>query len=147
MDVPHKKVSLGVVIRDWRGRVRAALEMRLPFLIHVDCAEAYAILEGLRLAEKVGASPISFEYNVSSVIALILSTSLPRSELGLVIADVLSFDNSVSVCNFSFRPRHCNTVAHGLAKFGVSISSPFFWFDETPPYVEDLVSSKLVCSF
>ncbi|KAL5756101.1 hypothetical protein ACOSP7_020518 [Xanthoceras sorbifolium] len=147
MDVPHKKVGLGVVIQDWRGRVRAALAMRLIFLLHVDCAEACAILEGLRLAERVGASPISFESNMSSVIALILSTSLPRSELGLVIADVLSVDNSVSICNFSFRPRHCNAVAHGLAKFGVSVSSPFFWFDETPPRVEDLVSSELVCSF
>ncbi|KAL5832881.1 hypothetical protein ACOSQ3_016555 [Xanthoceras sorbifolium] len=134
LDVPNKKIGIGVVIRDWEGRVRAALALSLPFILPVDCAEARAILQG-------------FESDTSSVIALIRSHSPPHSEIGLVISDILSLAVPSSSFSFSFRPRCCNAVTHGLAKFGVSCSSPCFWFDETPSCVEDIVSSELVCSF
>ncbi|KAL5821881.1 hypothetical protein ACOSQ3_023763 [Xanthoceras sorbifolium] len=116
-------------------------------LLPVDCAEGLAILEGLKFAASFGISPIGVEYDVSSMVSAIRSNTPLRSELSLTVNDILSFVSINPVFSFGFRPRLCNSVAHGLAKFGVAISSPCFWVKETPPRVENLVSSEFsLCS-
>ncbi|KAL5744141.1 hypothetical protein ACOSQ2_027257 [Xanthoceras sorbifolium] len=114
LDFQSMKVGIGVVILDWRGQVAAALSM------HVSGVESDA----------------------SSVIDAIKSKSPPRSELGLIIEDILVFSSSFSVVDFSFRSHLCNSVAHGLAKFGLYSSRPCFWLEETLSCVENLVSSE-----
>ncbi|KAL5755941.1 hypothetical protein ACOSQ2_020687 [Xanthoceras sorbifolium] len=116
--------------------------MRVSGLLPVDYAEGLAILEGLKFAASMGIFPIGVESDASSVIDAIRSKSPPRSELGLIIEDILVFSSSFSVVDFSFRSRLCNSVAHGLTKFGLYSSRPCFWLEETLPYVGNLVSSK-----
>ncbi|KAL5808887.1 hypothetical protein ACOSQ3_029578 [Xanthoceras sorbifolium] len=141
IDVSRKRIGIGVVIRDWKGRVAAAFATFLPVLLPVECAEALAILEGLKFAASMGVFPIGVESDTASVVGAIRSNKPPRSELGLIVDEILEFVIGFLVLSFCFCSRLCNSVAHGLAKFGVSSSSPCIWLEETPLCVEHLVSS------
>ncbi|KAL5823698.1 hypothetical protein ACOSQ4_021598 [Xanthoceras sorbifolium] len=143
IDINQKKIVLRVMIRDWRGQVAAAFAMNPSHLLPVDCTEALAILEGLKFTASVGLSPVSVEFDASSVIAAIRSKSPPLSEVGLLVGDILKFASGFLVVNFSFRSHICNYVAHSLPKCGISCSSSCFWFEETPSCVENLAYSVL----
>ncbi|KAL5762711.1 hypothetical protein ACOSP7_018975 [Xanthoceras sorbifolium] len=146
VDVTLKRVSLGVVIRNWKGRVAAAFAKHLPVLLPVDCAEALAILEGLKFATSMWIFPIGVESDAATVVGAIRSNSPPHSELSLIVDEILDFASGFPVVNFYFCSRLCNSVAHDLGKLGISSSAPYFWFEETPPCVTNLVSCEfLLC--
>ncbi|KAL5856495.1 hypothetical protein ACOSQ3_003953 [Xanthoceras sorbifolium] len=126
IDLPNKKIDFGVVIRDYESRVIAAMASSLSSMVSVECAEGLAMLEGLKLAVDMGVSHCVLT---------------PRSDIGLIVSDLLSLSFSFADCSFVFRPRSCNLVAHGLAKFRVMGNSPKVWFEVTPPCVEVLVTS------
>ncbi|KAL5806493.1 hypothetical protein ACOSQ4_029226 [Xanthoceras sorbifolium] len=136
VDVSKKQIGIGVVIRDGNGLVMAVLAKRHNSLLSMECAEGLAILEGLKFAQELGIHPVGVESDDASVVALINKKSPPRSELRLIISEILLFEVSLSIRSFSFRPRQCNRVAHGLAKFGVNVSISCFWVEITPPCVQ-----------
>ncbi|KAL5764010.1 hypothetical protein ACOSQ2_016604 [Xanthoceras sorbifolium] len=114
IDLPNMKVGIGVVIRDCKGRVAAAMASSLNSLILVECAEGLALLKVMKLAVEVGVFLV-------------------------IVLDLLALSSSSVNCSFIFRPRSCNMVAHGLAKFGVNVNSPRVWLEVTPLYVEEFV--------
>ncbi|KAL5776482.1 hypothetical protein ACOSP7_009408 [Xanthoceras sorbifolium] len=61
VDSVRKRVGLGVVIRDWQGRVMASLSQSYPLLVSVEVVEAMAIRMNLQLASEIGFSPVGFE--------------------------------------------------------------------------------------
>ncbi|KAL5854145.1 hypothetical protein ACOSQ4_003947 [Xanthoceras sorbifolium] len=141
IDLPNKKIDFGVVIRDYESRVIAAMASSLSSMVSVECAEGLAMLEGLKLAVDVGVSHCVVETDAASLVSLVVNKLTPRSDIGLIVSDLLSLSFSFADCSFVFRPRSCNLVAHGLAKFRVMGNSPKVWFEVTPPCVEVLVTS------
>ncbi|KAL5832841.1 hypothetical protein ACOSQ3_016515 [Xanthoceras sorbifolium] len=139
IDLPNMKVGIGVVIRDCEGRVAAAMASSLNSLILVECAEGLALLKVMKLAVEVGVSHCMFEFDAASLVSLMANKLSPRSDVGLIVLDLLALSSSSVNCSFIFRPRSCNMVAHGLAKFGVNVNSPRVWLEVTPLYVEEFV--------
>ncbi|KAL5833634.1 hypothetical protein ACOSQ3_017308 [Xanthoceras sorbifolium] len=115
IDLPNKRIGIGVVIHDCKGGVFAAMASSL--------------------------------FQWTSLVSLLVKNLTPRSDVGLIIADLVALSSSFAECNFIYRPRSCNMVAHGLAKFGVNVNSPKVWFEVSPPCVEELIISDCsVCS-
>ncbi|KAL5787058.1 hypothetical protein ACOSP7_004007 [Xanthoceras sorbifolium] len=141
IDLPNKKVSFGVVIRDWEGRFIVAMASSLSSMVLVECAEGLAMLEGLKLAVEVGVSHCVVETDAALLVSLVANKLTLRSDVGIIVSDLLSLSSSFADCSFVFRPRSCNLVAHGLAKFRVIGNSPIVWFEVTPPCVEELIIS------
>ncbi|KAL5750721.1 hypothetical protein ACOSP7_025324 [Xanthoceras sorbifolium] len=113
-------------------------------LVSVDVAEAMALLHGLRFAANIGVGPIGIESDSSSIVSAINSRSLPRSDVGLVLADIYHSFYFVSISHVRFASCRCNTVAYSLARFSLSISEPLYWLEESPPCVAALVSTEVL---
>ncbi|KAL5762927.1 hypothetical protein ACOSP7_019191 [Xanthoceras sorbifolium] len=105
------------------------------------CAEGLALLEGMKLAVKVEVSHCVSESDAASLVSLVANKLSPRSDVSLIVSDLLALSSSFVNCSFVFRPRSCNMVAHSLVKFGVNVNSPRVWFEVTPPCVEEFIIS------
>ncbi|KAL5784894.1 hypothetical protein ACOSQ2_007286 [Xanthoceras sorbifolium] len=77
---------------------------------------------GLSIALEVGFLPILLEFDVFSVVNLVISKSPPYFEIGLFILDILNLLESPNVCEVSYSHRSTNMVVHSLAKFAFSFS-------------------------
>ncbi|KAL5735074.1 hypothetical protein ACOSP7_032935 [Xanthoceras sorbifolium] len=113
-------------------------------LVSIDVAEAMALLYGLRFTADIGVGPIGIESDFSSIFSAINFRSLPRSDVGLVLADIYHSFSFVSVSHMRFASRRCNIVAHSLARFSLLVSEPLSWLEESPPCVAALVSTEVV---
>ncbi|KAL5831877.1 hypothetical protein ACOSQ4_017231 [Xanthoceras sorbifolium] len=134
IDLPNKRIGIGVVIHDCKGGVFAAMASSL-------------FQWSLKLAVGVRVTHCVVESDAASLVSLLVKNLTPRSDVGLIIADLVALSSSFAECNFIYRPRSCNMVAHGLAKFGVNVNSSKVWFEVSPPCVEELIISNCsVCS-
>ncbi|KAH9791666.1 reverse transcriptase-like protein [Citrus sinensis] len=86
--VEQRRVGLGAVIRDARGKVIAAATKPSCFQQEVAYAEAEAARFGVAIAEKVGCWPLIIETDSQEVVDLVLNKKSTRTELYLVISDL-----------------------------------------------------------
>ncbi|KAL5798041.1 hypothetical protein ACOSQ2_002861 [Xanthoceras sorbifolium] len=128
-------VGLGAVVRDYQGLFMAGLSRKLVGSVSIEVAEAAAILNGLHLALQSGFSRLLVESDSSTVINYILRHDPPRSEVGLIISDILTLC-STALVEFAFVPRCANCVAHQLARNSFSIEVVSIWLEDAPPWLE-----------
>lgn len=112
-DVPG--LGIGCCFRGHDGTLLAARSCFKAGAFSVPVAETVAILEGLSLAMGVSGAKIVVEGDCKGVIDLINSGEFCLNEFGLVLSDISSLAFNLDVV-FSFVPRICNRVAHGLAR-------------------------------
>ncbi|KAL5817864.1 hypothetical protein ACOSQ3_026242 [Xanthoceras sorbifolium] len=117
-------VGLGAVIRD------------------DNVAEVSAILNGLHFTIEFGFSHLLVESDALNVITYLVQEKLPNSEVGLVVADILSLCNRV-VVSFAFVPRCANFVAHSLFRNSFSIDNVFIWLEDVFPWLDHGLLSDL----
>ncbi|KAL5779181.1 hypothetical protein ACOSQ2_009918 [Xanthoceras sorbifolium] len=126
------------MLRNHDGLIMAARSVRVCAFYSPQVAEAVALLHGLRFAADSGLSHIHVESDAQGVIQLLQDRSIPSSDLGLVISDILSISVSLFVLSFNFVPRGANKVADALAKAALSLDSSCFWFGSCTPNVDKL---------
>ncbi|KAL5751207.1 hypothetical protein ACOSP7_025810 [Xanthoceras sorbifolium] len=135
-------VGLGAVIRDDNGLFIVGLSCKLVGSVLIEVAEVYAILNGLHLAIESGFSHLSVESDALNVITYLVQEKPPNSEVGLVVADILSLCNRV-VVSFAFVPRCANFVAHSLFRNSFSIDNVFIWLEDVFPWLDHGLLSDL----
>jgi len=134
----------GVAIRDCHGELTAAFSYRSNGIIDSILAEAMAIRYGLSSALSLGISNVLVESDCQSVIITSLSSQdVHLSPLGLLIDDISSLASLFTSCTFTFIPRHCDRVAHALAKLRSSVGSSSLNMALYPPNIVALISTDL----
>ncbi|KAK0606076.1 hypothetical protein LWI29_033909 [Acer saccharum] len=103
--------------------------------IWVVVAEATAILYGIRFAAFAGFLPAVIDSDAKSVMDIINSGVVPRTEIGLVIQDILSLLSCFPISVF-FISRKANMVAHCLTHVAFSSGSSLACMGSLPPNVE-----------
>ncbi|TXG72479.1 hypothetical protein EZV62_001058 [Acer yangbiense] len=131
--------GVGCVIRDSDGYVRASLCQGFDVCYPPQVAETLAILHGCRLAAELGLLPTVLESDALSVVEAVRLKSMPLSEVGVVIQDILEIFTSFPVFSICFVPRLANKVVHGLARLAVGHVGRFVWVNDCPLAVESLV--------
>ncbi|KAL5845767.1 hypothetical protein ACOSQ3_009291 [Xanthoceras sorbifolium] len=89
-----KVVGLGLMIRNHNGLIMAAGSVCVGAFYSPQVAEVVALLHGLRFAVDSGLSNVHVESDAQGVIKLLQDHSIPCSDLGLVISDILSMTNT-----------------------------------------------------
>ncbi|KAL5758198.1 hypothetical protein ACOSP7_020809 [Xanthoceras sorbifolium] len=135
-------VGLGAVVRDSNGDFIAGLSRKLVGSVSIEIAEASAILNGLHLAIKSSFSCIQVESDALNVINYLIRHYPPKSEVGIIIIDILSLCDRACV-SFSFVPRSANSVAHSLVMNNFSIFDISIWLEEAPPWLDKGLLSNL----
>ncbi|KAK2660965.1 hypothetical protein Ddye_007498, partial [Dipteronia dyeriana] len=100
---------------------------------------AVAIYRGHLFAKDSGLLPICDESDAQMVVNIINSSSVPLSDVGLIIHDIRLFLVGSPGCCVTFVPRLVNLAAHGLAKFGLSIDGNLYCMEKCPPVVAQTV--------
>ncbi|KAL5774533.1 hypothetical protein ACOSP7_012090 [Xanthoceras sorbifolium] len=132
-------VGLGFMIRNHDGLIMAAGSDRVAAFYSPQVAEVVSLLHGLQFAADSGFSCLHVKSDARGVIKLLNDHSIPDSDLGLVISDILSISVNPFVLSFNFVPRVTNRVADALAKATKLLDSGCFWIESCTPDVERLV--------
>ncbi|KAL5861560.1 hypothetical protein ACOSQ4_002856 [Xanthoceras sorbifolium] len=127
------------LVRDSNGIVRLFASKVLEVGFSPSLAKSVAIHSGMLLAAESGLLPAIMESDAQSVINLILAGSSIRSEIGLVIDDILDLKSRFDFTCFSFALRSSNRVAHCFAKMALVHALDVVLFEEAPPSLQYLV--------
>ena len=131
--VGEGRFGTGCVLRDYRGWVVASEIMSKDVGFSPPLAEAYAILEGLRLAEEVGIDSIEVKSDCLAVVNAIMKNEAPSTELGTILESIKVRRTNFVNFNISFLPRSCNVAAHNMARYALKVNSTSRWLGLVPP--------------
>ena len=132
-------VGTGALVRVSVGNVLTCAVQRFETCFDPATADAFAILQGLRLAVDGGFLPAVLESDAKGVVELINSGSCIFSDIGVVISDIVALASTSNI-SIVFIPRKANEAAHALAKLALSFSSVHLWQESCPPYLESFIS-------
>ncbi|KAK1572459.1 hypothetical protein Q3G72_032892 [Acer saccharum] len=139
LDLVNGKVGVGIVIRNFVGEVLASYAQPFPTVLSPALAEAIAIFRGFIFAGESGILPCTMESDAQVVVKLINDACIPLSDIGIIIKDIISFLDCHPGCKVVCAPRQANSVAHGLAKLGLSLDNALYWMEEASSCVAPFV--------
>ena len=107
--------------RDHHGEAVLAGAGRLAAVPDVLTAEASACAKGLQAATDFGIYRIQLEMDFWILKQALLTPSLDLTASGMLIRDIRDLLHEHFICNdIILIPRTCNSVAHELARLGMS---------------------------
>ena len=126
----------GVVIRNEKGEVMAAMAMRGGVVCDSEEVEVMACRKALEFAIDAGFIEIILDGDNAMVMKTISQAQPNLSQLGLIYEDIwclaAGFKSISSNCVCS-----ANSVAHALARFARLIDNEIIWMEEDPPPAVD----------
>ena len=84
--------------------------------------EALAARRALKLALETGFQQITLEGDSQILISALVNNTHSLSSFGHILKDIQVLASCFSKINYSHVRRHCNTVAHSLARRAISLS-------------------------
>ncbi len=143
-DVDSESGNTGVVIRDIYGACVAATQEILPHVSDAHMAEAYALRDGLMLAQRLGINRIMIHSDCLQVVDTMLYVGYSATALATIYEECnliwRGFDSiSIEHCN-----REANKVAHELARVAFSRKEYCTWVDESPVYTLSTLANDVI---
>ena len=127
-----KASSFGVVIRNDKGEVMAALSAKGPLGMDSEEAEVLAGRKALEFALDVGFTDMVLERDNIGVMRSIQSNGVNNSSLGHIYGDIHYLATSFKAWFVSYVKRTTNSVAHSLAKYARHVVDERVWLEEYP---------------
>ena len=116
-----KVVGVGVIIRDDKGRIEAAMSKKIPILLGVVEAEAMANETGLIFVKDIGIHDFIVEGDSLIIHHAMCESSNPPSSVAVVVQGMQEMCKEFCGVMFSHVRRKGNRPAHLLAKHACSI--------------------------
>jgi ribonuclease HI len=129
--------AASAILRDFEGNFLAASCVFIPHVTTPLMAEAIAMREGLKLANKIRYNRVQAESDSTDVIDARKGEERWWDENAAIFAECVDMVTSVGDVSFSHCPRKANKVAHELAKFSFSNELCCNWVDEPPSFLLD----------
>ena len=136
---PLNSAGIGVVIRNWRGEVMAALSMLIALALTVADLEALACRHAVMFAAEKDLQNVIFEGDLASVINAISQESPVLKSYGDIVDDIHSLVSDFQSFKFVFAHRSCNVVADALAKKAKCSVGSQEWSDGLPADISQRV--------
>lgn len=136
--------GIGVVSRDDKGSVIFVGARSIQAGSGVKIIEAEAIRWALELACSLGPQRIMITSDSSSLVNKLRCALLPRTVLGVILAQVLALHWEMEECNWTYVLRDTNKVAHFLDR--LCPTSPLTWMSDFSFLLEfyDILSNGLI---
>ena len=136
--------GLGVVIRNSEGLVMASLSQLVPLPFSVIEVEALAARRALEQAMEIGLDRVILEGVSSVLIHALQSESRPRAQFSHLPNDISFLGSHFTSLKFSHVRRHCNKVAHSLARRANISPLLSVWIKDVPLDVEIILMTDLI---
>ncbi|XP_073270525.1 uncharacterized protein [Primulina huaijiensis] len=122
--------SIAGVLRDCQGRLLLAFGKQISQPLSVAHGELLAIREGVKLVYEKNFRDVLV---VSDYVLAVQAVNAVQEDLGYVGAcasDINILVQATFISGIVYEPRLSNIVAHNLAKFSLSVPSPFVWLND-----------------
>ena len=131
--------GIGVVIRDWRGDVVAALSMPIALASTVADLEALACRLALLFAVEKDLQNVIFEGDFVSVMNAIAQEHPILTSYGDIVDDIRYVASAFQSAQFVSVHRSCNVVADALAKKAKCLAGSREWLGDFPSDIAQLI--------
>ena len=111
--------GLGVVIRDCRGNVLAALSQKIALPQYVEMAKALATKWAVQLATEMSFLRVMVKGDCKRVVQALQAHGRSLTLYGHVIVDARRIGATLQICSFHHVLREGNSLAHSLARRAV----------------------------
>ena len=132
----QKAVGVGVIIRDDKGRIEAAMSKKIPIPLGTVEAEAMAYETGLIFVKDIGIHDFIVEGDLLIIHHAMCESSNPPSSVAIVVQVMQDMCKEFRGVMFSHVRRKGNRLAHLLAKHACSVDDFITWIKETPCFLE-----------
>ena len=105
--------------------------------------EAMAARRALKLALEIGFQQITLEGDSQILISALVNNTHSLSGFGHILKDIQFLASCFSTINYSHVRRHCNTVAHSLARRAIYLSQMQVWMEDVPPDILPVLQADL----
>ena len=143
--VDIKVSSFGVVIRNDKGEVMAALSAKGLSVMDSEEAEVLAGRKALEFALDSSFMEVVLEGDIIGVMRSILSNRVNNSGLGHIYVDIHCLVASFRIWSVSYVKCTANFVAHSLAKYARQVVDEQVWLEESPPPTQKALYFYLCC--
>ncbi|XP_075674776.1 uncharacterized protein LOC142643960 [Castanea sativa] len=143
----HKWAGIGVISRDDRGRVVAAMSKRLQVPLAALEIEANAIEAAAMFARDTGIQNVVFESDSLQVCSALQGVTEASTAIANIIAGTLNHMHHIRHIEVRHTRREGNKAAHGLEKYAQSIDDFVTWMEETPPIINSVILSDVNQAF
>ena len=133
------EAGIGVVVRDAKGEVIAALAEKITFPRTVEMLEALAARKAVKFAMELGISLSEFEGESEVVHRALQAADRSHPSIGQIIKDIFSIVGSLRTFSFSHTRRQGNFVTHALAKRAIVSFPLLVWMEHVASDIEQLV--------
>ena len=128
----QKAVGVGVVIRDDKGRLEAALRRKISAPMGAVEAEAKAFEAGLLFTKDVRVRDVILDGDSLVVYNALCNFSPPPSSIASVVQGIIDISGDFRSVRYSHIRRQGNVPAHILAKHAFGIADYLAWIEEDP---------------
>ena len=136
--------GLGVILRNSEGQAMVSLTERATLPFTAIEVEAMAARRALLLALETGFDRVILEGDSQVLITALQNNSYTLSHFGHLVQDIQYLASCFSEIHYSHVRRHCNTVAHALAKRANSISHYQVWMEDVPPDITSVLEADFI---
>ncbi|XP_068313678.1 uncharacterized protein [Pyrus communis] len=131
--------GFGAIVRDETGNFVSAKCGREEDVFSPLQAEAVALRAGLSRAVHRGFQHISFESDSLQIVETSCEVSPDLSFIGQIVEDIKVLLLSITEGKITHTHRQTNSVAHRLARVGLSVQQDCIWNVTPPSIVSDLL--------
>ena len=130
---------MGIVIRNYSWSVMVSSSILLAACYDPKLAEMMAIYRGLIFSRDCSLHPCVLESDAAVVVKWINENSHRDSVGGNILVEISSLIISLQVLSVNHIPRLANNVAHGQAKYALTIDEDRYWMEDFPSCVRRAV--------
>jgi ribonuclease HI len=131
--------STGVVIRDHLGGVIAAAHSFTPHVIDATMVEAYALKEGLLLAQHVGENRIIIQSDCLEVVETMKDGGFSANSAAAIYDECITIWSGFQEISIQHCSRDANCVAHELARRARQSKQDCIRDDEPSSFIYEFV--------
>ena len=138
------EAGIGIIVRDARGEVIAALAEKLLYPGSVVVLESLAARRAVSFAMELGLSSSIIEGDLEVVFKALQNSDWHHSSIGEIVKDIVSIAGSSRTFSFSHTRRQGNNAAHALAKRAIVSFPLLVWMEHVPPDISPIVVADLL---
>ncbi|XP_059428517.1 uncharacterized protein LOC132162279 [Corylus avellana] len=142
IDEKHRRVGIGVAVRNSDGMMLAALCASKPILTDPGTAEALAAWSAANVARRLNLRQVILEGDALEVVSVLNMEGGWLGNYGQILQDAKNLLGRCLEWRASHTPRDGNKVAHSLAKLALAIDQEIFWLDNFPSCILEIVHSE-----
>jgi ribonuclease HI len=135
--------SIGAIISDSLGAMVVASNNFISHVVDAPMAEAYALKEGLMLAQHVGCNRVIVQSDCMEVVDIMGDGGFTTNSAAAIYDECTTIWLGFQEISIEHCERETNQVTHELVKRAMISKNYCIWDDDPPSFIVDLLSNDV----